>query len=120
MVTDNFCFYLQNRLIQTSQTGCQPYSDNPPLVSLARPTSRVYMSLWVRSHMRFGSSDFAERCDFNRNPPIFSYHHRWRQRQHVMFSRLCKHHFKGVCENGEKSVFFPNQENVILKNIWQP
>jgi hypothetical protein len=26
MATDNFCFYLQNRLIQTSQTGGQWYS----------------------------------------------------------------------------------------------
>jgi hypothetical protein len=31
MTTDNFCFYLQNRQIQTSQTG-QWYSDTPPLV----------------------------------------------------------------------------------------
>jgi hypothetical protein len=29
MTTDNFCFYLQNRLVQTSQTGGQRY---PPLV----------------------------------------------------------------------------------------
>ncbi len=28
--TDNFCFYLQNRLIQTSQTGVQQYSDTSP------------------------------------------------------------------------------------------
>jgi hypothetical protein len=28
---DNFCFYLQNRLFQTSQTGGQQYSDTPPL-----------------------------------------------------------------------------------------
>jgi len=27
MTTDNFCFYLQSRLIQTSQTGGQQYSD---------------------------------------------------------------------------------------------
>ena len=27
MTTDNFCFYLQNSLIQTSQTGGQSYSD---------------------------------------------------------------------------------------------
>jgi hypothetical protein len=27
MTTDNFCSYLQNRLIQTSQTGGQHYSD---------------------------------------------------------------------------------------------
>ncbi len=30
MATDNFCFYLQNRLIQTSQTGGQWYSDTLP------------------------------------------------------------------------------------------
>jgi len=28
--TDIFCFYLQNRLIQTSQTGGQWYSDTSP------------------------------------------------------------------------------------------
>ena len=32
MITDNFCFYLQNRLIQTSQTGGQWYNDTSPLV----------------------------------------------------------------------------------------
>ncbi len=30
MTTDNFCFYLQNRLIQTGQKGGQLYSDTPP------------------------------------------------------------------------------------------
>jgi len=30
MTTDNFCFYLQNRLIQTIQTGGQRYSDTFP------------------------------------------------------------------------------------------
>ncbi len=30
MTTDIFCFYLQNRLIQTCQTGGQQYSDTPP------------------------------------------------------------------------------------------
>jgi hypothetical protein len=30
MTTENFCFYLQNRLIQTSQTGGQWYSDTYP------------------------------------------------------------------------------------------
>ncbi len=30
LTTDNFCFYLQNRLIQTSQTGGQRYSDTFP------------------------------------------------------------------------------------------
>jgi hypothetical protein len=30
MTKDNFCFYLQNRLIQTSETGGQWYSDTSP------------------------------------------------------------------------------------------
>jgi hypothetical protein len=30
LTTDNFCFYLQNRLIQTSQTGGQWYSNTSP------------------------------------------------------------------------------------------
>ena len=30
MTTDNFCFYLQNRLLQTSQAGGQQYSDSSP------------------------------------------------------------------------------------------
>jgi len=32
MTTDNFCFHMQNRLIQMSQTGGQWYSDTPPLI----------------------------------------------------------------------------------------
>jgi hypothetical protein len=30
MTTDNFGFYFQNRLIQTSQTGGQQYNDTSP------------------------------------------------------------------------------------------
>jgi len=30
MTTDNYCFYLEKRLIQTSQTGGQQYSDTSP------------------------------------------------------------------------------------------
>jgi hypothetical protein len=32
MTVENFCFYLQNRLIQTGQTEGQLYSDISPLV----------------------------------------------------------------------------------------
>jgi hypothetical protein len=32
--SDNFCFYLQNRLIQTSQIGGQWYSDTSPFSSI--------------------------------------------------------------------------------------
>ncbi len=37
MTTDNFCFYLQNRLIQTSQTGGQWYSDTLVFPDLGNP-----------------------------------------------------------------------------------
>ncbi len=30
MTSENFCFHLQNRLIQTSQTGGQQYNDTFP------------------------------------------------------------------------------------------
>jgi hypothetical protein len=36
MNANTFCFYLQNRLIQTSHTGGQQYSDTSPLVFLAK------------------------------------------------------------------------------------
>jgi len=39
MTTDNFGFYFQNRLIQTSQTGGQQYSDTSPF-------SIPWSSLW--------------------------------------------------------------------------
>ncbi len=52
MTTDNFCFYLQNRLIQTSQTGGQWYSDTSPLSipwflykDLLRPNSFITTAL---------------------------------------------------------------------------
>ncbi len=40
MTTDNFCFYLQNRLIQTSKTGGQWYSDTSPF-SIPWPYNQV-------------------------------------------------------------------------------
>ncbi len=43
--TDNFCFYLQNRPIQTSQTGGQWYSEPSPLVfpDLALPILKTVL-----------------------------------------------------------------------------
>ena len=41
MTTDIFCFYLQNRLIQTSRTGGQQYSDTSPFsIPWYRPLNR--------------------------------------------------------------------------------
>jgi len=36
MTTDNFCFYLQNRLIQINKTGGQRYSDTFPFIISCR------------------------------------------------------------------------------------
>jgi hypothetical protein len=44
MTTDNFCFYLQYRLIQTSQTGGQPYSDASPF-SIPWTNTLAYLSV---------------------------------------------------------------------------
>jgi len=45
MTTDNFCFYLQNRLIQTSQTVGQQYSVIlPPLVFPAGTNALAYFA----------------------------------------------------------------------------
>ncbi len=44
MTTDHFCFYLQNRLIQTGQIGGQLYSD----------TSFLYCSLVIVSYKMAG------------------------------------------------------------------
>jgi len=47
MTTDNFCFYLLNRLIQTSQTGGQQYSDTSPF-SIPYRGQRLHRSLSLR------------------------------------------------------------------------
>ena len=46
MTRDNFCFYLQNRLIQTSQTGGQWYSDTSPFFPALITTK------WVKSTLK--------------------------------------------------------------------
>ncbi len=45
MTADNFCFYLQNTLIQTSQTGGQPYSDTSPWVFPGMSISKFLLFL---------------------------------------------------------------------------
>ncbi len=55
MTTDNYCFYLQRRLIQTSQTGGQWYSDTSPF-SISIPCYKVlvlYLQSLVLSHIVF-------------------------------------------------------------------
>jgi hypothetical protein len=42
MTTDNFCFYFQNRLIQSSQAGGQWYSDNSPFSILCSRVELTY------------------------------------------------------------------------------
>ncbi len=51
MTTDNFSFYLQNRLIQTSLTGGQWYNDTSRLVFPGLSLSSLF-SLVYRSRVR--------------------------------------------------------------------
>jgi hypothetical protein len=48
MTADNFCFYLQNRLIQTGQTGGQLYNDTSP-----------FSVPWLATQKRFITSGFS-------------------------------------------------------------
>jgi hypothetical protein len=52
MTTDNFCCYLQNRLIQASQTGGQWYSATSPLGFPALRFSPVAFVLSGKSHQK--------------------------------------------------------------------
>jgi hypothetical protein len=48
MTTDNLCFYLQNRLIQTSQTEGQQYNDTSPFSIYSLPLIRGHIFSQVR------------------------------------------------------------------------
>ncbi len=48
MTTDNFCFYLQNRLIQSNQTGGQWYSDTSHFNSLDKHYSFASSSVTTK------------------------------------------------------------------------
>jgi hypothetical protein len=53
MTTDNFCFYLQNRLTPTGQTGGQMYSDTSPF---SVPWLQKDVSFSVKQNV-FGEKD---------------------------------------------------------------
>jgi hypothetical protein len=74
MTTDNFCFYLQNRLIQTSHTGGQWYSDTSPFSipcldlhrgeTLVKRTKTILANLsWLRLRMKNLFSFVAKRSN---------------------------------------------------------
>ncbi len=52
MTTDNFCFYLQNRLIETSQTGGQQYSDTCPVSMPCHDTQQCHSVKWTFSYTK--------------------------------------------------------------------
>jgi hypothetical protein len=59
MTTDNFCFYLQKRLIQASQTGGQRYSDTSPFsIPCLNPwmMSRVSYHRWSNPLLKLAPS----------------------------------------------------------------
>ncbi len=58
IATDNFCFYLQNRLIQTSQTGGEQYSDTSPF---SIPCQFYLILFPERPHRRSGCEQRVSR-----------------------------------------------------------
>jgi len=54
VTTDNFCFYLQNRLIQTSQTGGQWYNDTSPFSISWFQSHKELFHYLPREEVKFG------------------------------------------------------------------
>ncbi len=50
MTTENLCFNLQNRLIQTSQTGGQQYKDTSPFSIPCRQSLRQRLNKFPSSY----------------------------------------------------------------------
>jgi hypothetical protein len=65
MTTDNFCFYLQNRLIQTSQTGGQWHSDTSPF-SIPWFFQNIFINANVQSQRNFANVKAALEKDNNK------------------------------------------------------
>jgi len=63
MTTENFCFYLQNRLIQASQTGGQWYSDTSPF-SIPWPNTLAYCNLAQKKFYSISSRHTTLKMDF--------------------------------------------------------
>ncbi len=56
-ITDNFCFYLQNRLTQTSQTGGQCYSYTSPFsITCLKYETRVEVTHKEFKHRSFNQN----------------------------------------------------------------
>jgi hypothetical protein len=67
MATDNFCFYLQNGLIQTSQTGGQWYSGTSPFsipcfFAYAQLRPRPNLQMFVTRYSVCSWQDFPAQC----------------------------------------------------------
>jgi hypothetical protein len=61
MTTDNFCHYLQNRLIQKSQTGGQWYTDTSPFRIPWLGLCRKYIWHWILMIAKFKTLSFSNR-----------------------------------------------------------
>ncbi len=81
MITDNFCFYLQNRQIQTSQTGGQQYRVTSPF---SIPQLYIhYLRRDASSHesLRLSPSVKVEKLSQSVLFTLFAFWSQWRTRQ---------------------------------------
>jgi hypothetical protein len=80
MKTDNFCFYLQNRVTQTSQTGGQQYSDTSPF---SIPCCVINVSM-------FNSNDLlANPAGFNLEATFFTDNNNSNNSKKILKTVLC-------------------------------
>jgi hypothetical protein len=97
MTSDNFCFYLQNRLIQTSQTGGQWYSDTlyyslvclSIRLSISLPVDRIIcLSVYRPICVSYGGSAGLSQ-------PSLVCFRRWNHYVRTVFTRLFVRPFVG-------------------------
>jgi hypothetical protein len=81
MTTDDTCFYLQNRLMQTSQTGGQWYSDTSPFSIPWIKPNRFFTVYVLKVHnikrvvfskKKFNIVDFEQRAKHSKTLPDLS------------------------------------------------
>jgi len=94
MTSDNFCFYLQNRLIQTSKTGGQWYSDTSPFSILCYGLYCCNVSDELKSFITLATDrELVRKCgrncaaddDLHLQPQLSDAHHRSYRRQNPDF-----------------------------------
>ncbi len=109
MTTDNFCFYLQNRLIQTSQTGGQWYSDTSPF-GIPRIWS---MQLFVAAMISRSVCHYHYRARLGAYPQIVVF-----DQQMSQSKSKCWYSNNGIANFKKYKQLFEYHHLLWLRDIW--